>query len=94
MDMILGKCKFPNSFYLIFRNICCRYSLELPHVYLQHMIFQLMSFFTISFSKTNSQPLSFIQRNEHVEMNNFSCSLSCTWVTIIDCLFDASGNLS
>ena len=29
-------------------------------------------------------PLSFIQGNEHVEMNNFSCSLSCTWVTIID----------
>ena len=23
-------------------------------------------------------------RNEHVEMNNFSCSLSCTWMTIID----------
>ena len=45
--------------------------------------------FTISFFlKTNSQPLSFIQRNtEHVEMNNFSCSLSCTWMTIIHSLF-------
>ena len=38
--------------------------------------------------------LSFIQRNEHVETNNFSCSLSCTWMTIIDCLFYASDNLS
>ena len=40
---------------------------------------------------TNSQPLSLIQRNEHIEMNNFSCSLSCTWMTIID-LFYASGS--
>ena len=23
-------------------------------------------------------------------MNNFSCSLSCTWMTIIDCLFNVS----
>ena len=27
-------------------------------------------------------------------MNNFSCSLSCTWMTTIDCLFYASGSLS
>ena len=27
-------------------------------------------------------------------MNKFSCSLSCTWVTIIDCLFYASGSVS
>ena len=31
-------------------------------------------------------------------MNNFSvfsvCSLSCTWMAIIDCLFYASGSLS
>ena len=27
-------------------------------------------------------------------MDNFSCSLSCTWMTIIDCLFYASGSLS
>ena len=52
-------------------------------MYLQHMS-SINEFFTISFFKTNSQPLSFIQRNEHVEMNNFSCSLSCTWMTIID----------
>ena len=36
----------------------------------------------------------FIQRNEHVEMNNFSCSLSYTWMTIIDCLFYASGKIA
>ena len=30
MDMILGKCKFPNSFLPFFSNICCRYTLELP----------------------------------------------------------------
>ena len=51
-------------------------------------------FFIISFFETNSQPLSFIQRNEHVEINNFSCSLACTWMTIIDCLLYASGSLS
>ena len=62
-------------------------------MYLQHVSF-LNEFFTMSFFSTTSQPLSFIQRNEHVEMNNFSCSLSCTWMTIIDCLFYASGSLS
>ena len=50
-------------------------------------VFSINEFFIISFLKTKSQPLSFIQRNKHVEMNNFSCSLSCTWMTIIDCLF-------
>ena len=40
------------------------------------------------------QLLSFIQRNEHVEMNNFSCSLSCTWMTIIAGQFYASDSLS
>ena len=44
-------------------------------------------FFTISFFK---QILNHIQRNDHVEMNNFSCSLSCTWMTMIACLFYAS----
>ena len=61
-------------------------------MYLQH-IFSINEFFIISYFKTNSQPLSFIQRNEHVEMNNFSCSLSYTWRTIIDGLFYASGSL-
>ena len=27
-------------------------------------------------------------------MNNFSCSLSCTWMPIIDCLSYVSGSLS
>ena len=27
-------------------------------------------------------------------MNNFLCNLSCTWMTIIDCLFYASDSLS
>ena len=61
-------------------------------MYLQH-VFSINELFTISFYKTNFQPLSFIQRNEHVEMN-VSCSLSCTWMTIIDCLFYASDSLS
>ena len=56
-------------------------------------VFLINEFFTISFFKTNSQPLSFIQRNEHVEINNSSCSLSCTWMSIEDCLFYASGSL-
>ena len=50
-------------------------------------VFSINEFFTISFFKTKSQPLSYYQRNEHVEMNNFSYSLSCTCMTIIDCLF-------
>ena len=45
-------------------------------------VFSINEFFTINVLKTNSLPLSFIQRNEHVEMNNFSCSLSCTWMTV------------
>ena len=49
-------------------------------------VYIINEFFTISSFKTNSQQLSFIQRNKHVEMNNFSCSLSCTWMTMIDCL--------
>ena len=57
-------------------------------------VFSINEFFTVSFFKTNFQPLSFIQRNEHVEMNNFSCSLSCTLMTIIDWLFYASDSLS
>ena len=40
-------------------------------------------FFIISFFKQILNH-SFNQKNEHVEMNNFSCSLSCTWMTVID----------
>ena len=39
-------------------------------------------------------PLSLFQWNEHVEINRFSCRLSCTWVTIIYCLCYASDSLS
>ena len=66
-------------------NICL-FNKCVPTTY----VFSINEFFTISFFKTNSQPLPFIQRNEHVEMNRFSCSFSCTWVTIIDCLLYAS----
>ena len=50
-------------------------------------VFSINEIFNIRFSKTNSQPLSFIQRNEQVEINNFSCSLPCIWKTIIDFYF-------
>ena len=62
-------------------------------MYLQHMSFSINEFFTINFL-THFQPLSFIQRNEHVEMNNFPCCLSCTLMTILDCRFYAPGSLS
>ena len=44
MDMILDKCIFQISF-INFSNICCWYTLELPHrgnsnVHLQHMSIQ------------------------------------------------------
>ena len=99
MDMILGKCKFPNSFLPYFHKHMLYVQIGLasmrqfqcvPTTY----VFSIDEFFTISFFKTNSQPLSLIQRNEHVEMNNFSCSLSCTWMTIKDCLLYASVSLS
>ena len=96
--MILVKCKFSNSFLLIFSNICCRYTLELPLWGNSMCTYNIRLFnkcvFHHKLFKANSQPLSFIQRNEHVEMNNFSCCLSCTWMTIIDCLFYASDSLS
>ena len=49
MDMILDKCIFQISF-INFSNICCWYTLELPHggnfnVHLQPMSIQLMSVF-------------------------------------------------
>ena len=55
-------------------------------------VFLINKFFTISFLILNQFHL--FKDNEHVEMNNFSCSLSCTWMTIIDCLFYSSGSLS
>ena len=68
-----------------------RQFLSVPKTY----VFSISEFFAKSFFKTNSHPvLAYIQRNEHVEMNKFSCILSCTWMTIIDCLFYASDSLS
>ena len=57
-------------------------------------VFSISEFFTIFFFLTIFNPLSFIQGNEHVEMNNVLCSLSCTWMAIIDCIFYASDSLS
>ena len=100
MDMLLGKCKFPNIFFLIFSHICCRYtfigiaSMRQFQCIATAYVFSINKFFTISFFKTKSQPLSLIHRNEHVEMNSFLCNLSCTWMTIIDYLCYASGSLS
>ena len=93
LDFALRGVNFQIVFFLIFSNICCRYTLKLPLCVPTTYVFSIYEFFTISFFKTNSQPLSFIQRNEHVEINNFSCSLSCTWMTIIDSLFYASDSL-
>ena len=82
MDMILGKCKLPNScpyfqkhmLYVHFGIASMRQFQCVPTIY----VFSINEIFTISFFKASSQPLSFIQSNEHVEMNNNSCSLSCT----------------
>ena len=93
-DSYLENVNFQIDYFLILSTICCRYTLKLPQRGPTTYVFSINMFFTISFFKTNSQPLSFIQRIEHVEMNNFSCSLSCTRMTIIDCLFYASGSLS
>ena len=57
-------------------------------------VFSVYTFFMISFFKNKFATTSLFQWNEDVEMNKFSCSLSWTWMTIIDCLFYASGSLS
>ena len=64
MDMILGKCK-SSSFsvtYVVGTHWNCLYE-TIPMC-----TDSINEFFTISFFKTNSQPLSFIQRNEHEEI--------------------------
>ena len=86
---LFARTPFQIVFFLIFSNICCRYTLKLP-LCTPTYVFSINEFFIISFF----QPLSIIQRNEHVEMINFSCSLSCTWMIIKDCLFYPSGSLS
>ena len=64
-------------------------------VHLQHMSIQYMSVFhhKTGFAQT-SQLLFMFLCNDHVAMNKFLCSLACTWMTIIDCLFYASGSLA
>ena len=57
-------------------------------------VFSINELLTISFLITDSQLLSLFQQNEIIEKNKFSCSLSCTWMTIIDCPFYASDSLS
>ena len=82
MDMVLGKVSslFSVSYVVGAHWIASMRQFQcVPTIY----VFSINEFFTISFFKTNSQPLSFFQRNEHEEMNNFSCSLSCTWVTVL-----------
>ena len=57
--------------------------------------FNKLVFFTIKqfFSQT-SQLLFMFQCNEHVEMNQFLCSLACTWMTVIDSQFYIIDSLS
>ena len=57
-------------------------------------VFSINEFFNISFFLNKFSTTFIVQRNEHVEMDNFSCSSSCTWMTIIDCVFYASDSLS
>ena len=57
-------------------------------MHLQHISIQLKSVFhhKIGLSQT-SQLLFMYQCNEHVEMNKVLCSLTCTWMAIIDSQF-------
>ena len=66
MDMILGINVNFKIVFLIFSNICCRYTFELPHrgnsnVSLQHYVFSINELFTISVLKTDSQLFSLFQ---------------------------------
>ena len=58
-------------------------------MHLQHMFIQYKTGFSQS-----SQLFFIFQYNEHVEMNKFSCSLACTWITIIDSQFYVIDSLS
>ena len=57
-------------------------------------VFSINEILTINIFKQILNHFHLFQKNGHVEMNNFSCSLSCTWMPIIDCLFYAFGSLS
>ena len=43
-------------------------------------VFSINEFFTICFLKQILNQFHLFIRNEHVEMNNFLCSLPCTWI--------------
>ena len=91
MTWYLENVNFLIVFFLIFSNLCCRYTLKLPlwgnsNVYLQHMSFQYMSFSPSAF--LNKFSTSFINLKKWACRNKqLSCSLSCTCMTIIDCQF-------
>ena len=51
-------------------------------------------FFTIKLFSKTSQLLFMFQCDEHVEINEFLCSLACTWMTILDSQFYITDSLS
>ena len=57
-------------------------------MHLQHIShnchFNKLVFFTINFFNKLLNYFFMFQCDEHVEINKFLCSLSCTWMTIID----------
>ena len=66
MDMILGINVNFKIVLLMFSNIYCRYTLELPHrrnsnVFLQHLSFSINELFTLSFLKSDSQLFALFQ---------------------------------
>ena len=83
MDMILLSVYFKIGF-LNFSNIMLFEAIPMcTYIICQ---FNKLVFFTIFFSQTSQQHFMF-QSNEHVEINKFLCSLSCTWMTIINSQF-------
>ena len=57
--------------------------------------YNICLFNKLVFLPSQTSHLLFItQCNEHVEMNKFLCSLSCTWMTIIDNQFYIIDSLS
>ena len=87
MDILLVWCIFQN-----FSNMCCWYTLELPHL-IVHLQQNECFHHKTGFSHT-SQLLFMFQCNEHIEINKFLCSLACNWMTIIDSQFYIIGSLS
>ena len=79
MDMILVWCIFQNRNYN-----CSWYTLQMCTYNI--CPFNTCVSFTIKQFFANFS-ITFYACNEHVEMNEFLCSLACTWMTIIDSLF-------